>query len=91
MTDHDDGLTPEQRANLDKQASICAAIVAVLLVGSWLLFIAAVWFASWRYAGLGLLALFPAGLVMLYAILLRNSTVRKIAAEKARERRQNTT
>lgn len=87
----DDGLTPEQRAKLDNQAGRYAAIAAVFLVGSWLLFVAAVWFASWRYAGFGLLALFPAGVVMLYAILLRNSAVRKIAAEKARQRRQNTT
>lgn len=91
MTNRTDAdLTPEQSAKLDKQASRCAAIAAVFVVGSWLLLVAAVWFSSWRYAGLGLLTLFPAGVVMLYAMLLRNSTVRKLAAEKANQRRQNT-
>ncbi|GII88242.1 hypothetical protein Ssi03_62320 [Sphaerisporangium siamense] len=75
-------LTPEQSTRLDKKARQLLTASMSTAVASWLLLAAAIWFGSWRLAGLGFLVAMPALAFLVLSVALRSPAGRQDAARQ---------
>lgn len=80
-------LMPEQKAKLDKQASFFIKNACYVVAASWLMFVAAVWYGSWKLAGIGALFLIPAGANLFVVAALRSEYARTRIAERVNQNR----
>ncbi|GII63557.1 hypothetical protein Skr01_36420 [Sphaerisporangium krabiense] len=78
-------LSPEQIAKIHRKASSYSSYALWITGGAWLIFLAAVWYGSWKLAGIGALFMLPAVFLALVAHAMRTPETRQRIAERIRQ------
>ncbi|WP_405149471.1 hypothetical protein OG589_14635 [Sphaerisporangium sp. NBC_01403] len=84
MTDYQ--LTPAEQQKLDRRISMCRLAALAIAGASLILFAVAVWFTDWRYAGLAVIALVPAGFLLVVVAEAEKPSVQRKVAERLRRK-----